>query len=64
MRESKMRVALLFDRRKKWLPRRWFMRQQSFGYGGGGDGGDGLAATSWSGCWLTALKEQMRDINS
>jgi hypothetical protein len=39
-----MREALLFDRRKKWLPRRWFMRQQGYGYGGGGDGGYGLAA--------------------
>jgi hypothetical protein len=37
MRE-KMREALMLDQREKWLPRRWFMKQQSYGDGGGGNG--------------------------
>lgn len=39
-----MREALLLDQREKWLLRRWFMRQQSYGDCGGGDGSNGLVA--------------------
>jgi hypothetical protein len=63
MREMKIRDFAVRPTRKMASTLPVDGRRQDYGYGGGGDGGNGLAATGWSGWWLIALKEQMRDEN-